>query len=129
MKLQITEIKTRRAVAFWIDEMIIGMPMVALFPIPQSSESPAFLMALTYSLIWLCPLLFRDIFGRSIGKICMGLEIISDKTDNKLSILQRIFRNVTFPLTTFEGIFLFLSADERRWGDKLAGTMVKIKTK
>lgn len=58
--------------------------------------------------MWVSPVLLRDILGRSMGKIFIGLEIKNIESGGKPSLLQRVVRNVTFPLTTFEGIFLFL---------------------
>ncbi len=131
MKLNITNTKISRMVAFWIDAMILSIPMMLLLPPPSMSESLGFSGALVRSFVWLSPTLLRDIFGRSIGKICLGLEIVDRENGKKASAIQRFLRNVTFPITTFEGIFFVFSNREQRWGDKLARTEVieKVKSK
>ena len=129
MKLQITDVKIRRFVAFWIDEIILGTPMVMLFPSPPLSESTAFWETIVRSSVWWFPLLLRDMFGRSLGKFIMGLEIINLESGGKPSIKQCFLRNLTFLLSFYEGIVLLFTEDDRRWGDKLAKTRVILKSK
>ena len=129
MKLNITNTKISRVAAFWIDAMILSIPMMLLFPVPPSSESSGFFDTLVRSFVWMSPMLFRDIFGRSIGKLCLGLEIVDRESGKKAGVLQRFLRNVTFPITTFEGIFFVLCDCERRWGDRFARTEVREKRK
>ena len=129
MKLNITNTKISRVAAFWIDAMILSIPMMLLFPVPPSSESSGVFDTLVRSFVWMSPMLFRDIFGRSIGKLCLGLEIVDRESGKKAGVLQRFLRNVTFPITTFEGIFFVLCDGERRWGDRFARTEVREKRK
>ena len=56
-------------------------------------------------------------------------ELLGRESGKKAGVLQRFLRNVTFPITTFEGIFFVLCDGERRWGDRFARTEVREKRK
>ena len=77
----------------------------------------AFLM--DASPIYLTFFFFKDIFGRSLGKVIFGLCIVEKGTNQKASFGKRFFRN--FPLMIFpiEGIALLMSETNTRIADKL----------
>ena len=72
----------------------------------------------------LVALLCKDLFDRSIGKRIMRLCILDIKTNSSPKLYQRVLRNITAPITVFEGVLVFMNNENRRLGDVLAGTVV-----
>ena len=72
-------------------------------------------------------MLFRDIFGKSLGKFFLGLEIVDEQSGTKATISQRILKNITAPITVVvEAPIVIFSKDNRRLGDRLAKTKTQI---
>ena len=70
-------------------------------------------------------LVFRDLFGRSLGKCLLGIKIIDIKSGQKAKWYQRVIKNITTPLTMVEGIVLMASKGDRRWGDFIGKTRIE----
>lgn len=71
-------------------------------------------------------LLFRDIFGKSLGKLLLGITIIDFKTGKKANVWQRILRQLTLPIIAAEMIVVISTKDKRRLGDYWAKTDLKV---
>ena len=71
-------------------------------------------------------LVFRDIFGKSIGKVLLGLEIIDIRTGKTATLGQRLLKNITTPLTVIEIVILLCKKENLRLGDKLAKTEIRM---
>ena len=71
--------------------------------------------------------IFRDVFGRSIGKIILKLEIVDSRTGKKATLWQRLLKNITAPITVMEILIILLKKEQFRLGDKLARTETRIK--
>ena len=71
--------------------------------------------------------IFRDVFGRSIGKIILKLEIVDSRTGKKAALWQRLLKNITAPITVVEILIILLKKEQFRLGDKLARTETRIK--
>ena len=63
-------------------------------------------------------ILLRDLFGRSLGKKLLGLELL-DSQGNKPKLWKRILRNITFAIFQIEIIIVALSRDHQRLSDQL----------
>ena len=113
-----------RAASLMIDTLIfstIAELIIQFVYVGNSLGSRYSYMAIGFVLI-----VFRDIFGKSPGKIIFGLEIVDNQTGMKASAFKRILKNVTTPLTIIEGVILLVSKDTRRLGDRLAKTQTRI---
>lgn len=110
-------ILSKRWVAFFIDLAIIAFPFVIAFII---FEAELLLILLFFPFVLM---LFKDIFGRSLGKVLMKLKIESTEEGKKLSVWKRIFRNVTLLLGIIEAIVAYMN-DGIRLGDLIAKTRV-----
>lgn len=71
-------------------------------------------------------LIFRDVPGKSIGKLLLGLDIVDGQSNKRASLLQRLVKNITSFVTILEIPILLLRNDHKRIGDMLAKTETKI---
>ncbi len=70
-------------------------------------------------------ILFKDVFGRSLGKLIFGVRIAhGDAADLRVNAGQRILRNVPLMLWPVELIMTFQDPYHRRLGDKWAHTLI-----
>lgn len=69
--------------------------------------------------IYLTFFFFKDIFGRSLGKVFFGLCIVEQGTDEKASFGKRFFRNFSLMLFPVEGFAVLISETNTRIADKL----------
>ena len=112
----------KRAIALYID---VGITTVFSMAIYESIfknynlDRYSFVMILT-QLLMIC----RDVFGRSLGKICAKLYIVDFNNGDKTTLSQRILRNITGPVIIVEIFAILLREDHRRFGDVLAKTEV-----
>lgn len=64
------------------------------------------------------PMLFKDIFGVSLGKLIMGLKIVNaDDAAAKVKLWKRVVRNLTLVISDIEFIFILITG--KRISDKL----------
>ena len=66
--------------------------------------------------------LFKDVFGRSAGKLALKLRIVPDDPDAEFLVLRRIARNITFLIWPVEAASIIITG--RRLSDKLLGLNV-----
>lgn len=71
------------------------------------------------SAFYLTLFFFKDIFGRSLGKVIFGLYIVEKDTDEIAALPKRLFRNFSLMLFPLEGIALLISETNTRVADKL----------
>lgn len=69
--------------------------------------------------IYLTFFFFKDVFGRSIGKMIFGLYIVEKGTSERASFGKRFFRNFSLMIFPIEGIFVLISETNTRLADKL----------
>ena len=70
-------------------------------------------------------LLFKDIFGRSLGKILLGMTIRKiDDLEQQVTLAVLIKRNLTILLFPVEGAVILRNSYARRLADKWWGTVV-----
>jgi uncharacterized RDD family membrane protein YckC len=109
-----------RGVAFGIDTMIcagIMMVIVGIFhKIPILGTMP-FIIGIAFVLMF-----FRDVFGKSIGKYLLGLNIVDLRSKNKAKFYQRLLKNITVPFSIIEIPIVIFSKKHQRIGDLLAKT-------
>ena len=70
-------------------------------------------------------LFFKDIFGRSLGKILLGMTIKKiDDTEQQPTLAVLIKRNLMLLLSPVEGVLILRDSYARRLADKWWGTVV-----
>ena len=75
-------------------------------------------------------MILRDMFGQSVGKYLLGIDIIDFRTGQKAKCYQRILKNITVLLTMFVEVPMVLfRKDHRKLGDIIAKTDVTINEK
>lgn len=75
-------------------------------------------------------ILFKDVFGRSLGKLLFGVHIAhSDAADLPVTAGQRILRNVPLLFWPIELIMTFQDPYRMRLGDKWAHTVIAADTR
>ena len=121
--MNIPKIAWKRGLALWIDLFFstgISMLLFGFYSDTFVMDSLPFIMTVG-GLMLLC----RDLFGRSLGKLIMGLQIVDTRTNSRAKCYQRILRDITLPITVIE-MFIYISKnDNKRLGDMLAGTSVE----
>jgi len=128
----------RRIVAYILDALIASSPTIVFFMfgvfgakywygLSSGAIFGAYVLFQLFSIVYL---LFKDslFFGRSIGKLIMGLQVVNES--NKVcSIGKAVGRNAFFLIPLFpiiELIVMLADKKGRRIGDKAAGTKVII---
>ncbi len=113
-----------RAIAFWIDMaiMLFGVMTVDLsvFGYTGFSSRHTYIIML----VGMGIMVFRDVWGRSIGKKLLKLKIVNHKDGSKAKFYQRLLRNITSFIMVVEVVFVLIRSDRRRLGDLIAGTDV-----
>ena len=112
----------KRALALWIDAALAAFVVTLAYhilakfiTIDKGNFNMIFMPALT---------ILRDISGRSVGKRCTRLYVVSSEGHKDIKLYQLILRNITSPIIVFEGIRMLLCETPIRWGDMLAKTEV-----
>ena len=108
-----------RAAAFLVD-VVVSFLIILLLSKVLSVET----YILSRYLIVM--LLFRDIFGKSLGKFLLGITIVDFRTGKKANIWQRLLRQLTLPIIAAEMIVVISTKDKRRLGDYWAKTDLKV---
>ena len=110
----------KRILAFVIDYMSLMIFFMIMSFIPIDNLEYSFLIV--YGLFLHIGIIFfyiKDIFGRSLGKIIMGIKIVC--TDGKKpSILRLFLRNITISIWYVEVVFVLLGKE--KLADRLAKT-------
>lgn len=126
-------IKLRRFIAGTIDVLLLILLMYALLRIKRYAAMLLVKRA-TWFIVPSVYFLARDVvFGRSIGKVVMGIKVTEDVTGQRPSLMQLIGRNIIFavPLigpTVFVAIaaFQIVTGARVRFGEDVSGTKVVV---
>ena len=105
----------KRVFAVLVDSVLFGL--LTTFVVPQLS-------GILFSSLYL---LVRDVAGRSVGKMVTGLTIVA-AAGGTPGTKALIVRNVplAIPLVAIVEYFIMRRSPEgARWGDRLAGTLVR----
>ena len=115
-----------RALAFAIDTIVSTTIVIIMGDVFLTSP----LYDNIYYVIISCMslLLFRDIFGKSLGKFLLGLEVTNELDGKRARFSQRILKNITIPITMVEIIVIICNKDHKKIGDRLAKTQTIRKT-
>lgn len=109
----------RRILAAWLDHSItvilVLLAQYVLFGVYPSVNSVLISFTIGYSY-----LIFRDILGKSIGKVVFRLKITYDS--KMPQFFCRILRNITILIIPLEVVFVI--TENKRIGDMLAKTNV-----
>ncbi len=117
------DIKLKRVLAFFVDMLVVILPYYfVIFFVLADLELTGRQATLIHSLAMCAVFLFKDIFGRSLGKRIFGLRIVYDNEACRYSFFRLLLRNFTLILWFVEAILLF--QDKKRLGDKLMATNV-----
>lgn len=116
-----------RMIAFFIDYILIGITVSCLimackFYIGYVDKNPQIIFAAGF-ILFVAAVLFKDVFGRSVGKRVRGLTIVS----NSYEVVPKwklILRNITFLVMPFELLVIGLSDENKRLTDMLLGLSV-----
>lgn len=113
-----------RGGAFYID-LMISVAIAMIFNTIVYGELSFDHIYLDIGLAFIL-LTFRDIFGKSVGKLLLGMSIVDTRDNNKAKIFQRLVKNITTPLSIIEIPMVLLRKDHRRLGEMLAKTETKL---
>jgi uncharacterized RDD family membrane protein YckC len=112
----------KRLLAFGLDLMIIVAIVNVLFLSTYIIKSQFLLQFLSALMITL--LLCKDCMnGQSIGKRLMKLQVVDNNTEENISVVRHIVRNLFLPLWCIEILILMILKKERI-GDYVAKTKV-----
>jgi len=112
----------KRLLAFGVDLMSIVVIVNVLFLSTYIIKSQFLLQFLSALMITL--LLCKDCMnGQSIGKRVMKLQVVDSNTEENISAVRHIVRNLFLPLWYIEILILMISK-EKRIGDYVARTKV-----
>ena len=113
-----------RGAAFLMDIMIYSAILQVIvwifYKIPVFGTKPV-IIGIAFIFMF-----FRDVFGKSIGKYLLGLNIIDSRSTNKAKVYQRLLKNITLPLWFVEAPIVIFSKKHRRIGDLLAKTEITV---
>ena len=112
----------KRLMAFIIHFHLIAFVSMSLSNAMQTVNSQILTPFLVATMLTL--LLCKDYDnGQSVGKRIMKLKVVNETTNEDISIMRSIIRNLFFPIWEVE-IFVFLITREKRIGDYVAKTKV-----
>ena len=116
----------RRVGAFIVDYVIITMlAFIPVFSFGGFGDMDFFDTFPMVMAIAVGGILFKDVFGRSLGKRVFGIRIAhGDAADLRVGAGQRILRNVPLLFWPVELIMTFQDPYHRRLGDKWAHTLI-----
>ena len=105
----------------------IGAIYSYVIPVDSLNESQQVHVLQAVPLVVTTFLLFKDVFGRSPGKLVFRMRIVKFKNQNHVpNPLALIFRNVFLLFGIIEPLVLLSNKNHQRIGDMLAGTLVVI---
>lgn len=115
----------KRVLALWIDSTLVTFVVTLAYhilakfiTIDQGIFNAIFMPAL---------IILRDISGRSVGKRCTRLYVVSSEGHKDVKPYQLILRNITSHIIVLEAIRMALCETTIRVGDLLAKTKVSDK--
>ena len=117
----------RRVGAFIVDYGIIMiLAFIPFFFASDFGDMDSAFMTFSYTMaVAAGGILFKDVFGRSLGKLIFGIRIAhGDAPDLPVTAGQRILRNVPILIWPVELIMTFQDPYNRRLGDKWAHTLI-----
>lgn len=108
----------KRGIAFLIDMIIIAgvFSVVTSTVVTDIAAMAQWGWAIRLGMYML--ILLRDLFGRSLGKKLLGLDLL-DTQGKKPPLWKRILRNITFIIFQVEIIVVALNGDHQRLSDQL----------
>lgn len=124
-----TKLFARRLAAFIIDWIIITLiSFVPLFfrhgAFSANSDSLFSVMPVMLLIAFAC-CLFKDVFfGRSLGKLLLGIRVADHKTGKAPKLHKLILRNILTFIWPVEFIFMMKHSESRKLGDRMANTIV-----
>ena len=113
-----------RGIAYFIDTLISTIATMGIIVILKGKlhfEDIYLVIGIAFTL-----LIFRDIFGKSLGKFLLGMTIVDYKNKNKAKFYQRLLKNITVPLSMVEIPIIIFAKNHKRIGDRLAKTEIVI---
>lgn len=122
----------RRIGAFCVDyAVMLLLAFVPFFFFSGFGDSDSFFMKFPFVMaVAVGGVLFKDVFGRSLGKLVFGIVIAhGDAPDLPVTAWQRIKRNIPLLFWPVEVIMTFQSPWNRRLGDKWAHTLIAAKVR
>lgn len=113
-----------RGIAFAVDTLISTAIAMLIVKIAVGE----LLLSYNYSVMFLglSLLSLRDIFGRSVGKHLLGLNIVNATGSMQTRWYQRLLKNITTPLSIIEIFLVVIRKDHKRIGDKIAKTETQL---
>ena len=116
-----------RAKAFVIDFFVIDIAVIFIaMPIMtfiEDTDLKTVILPVGGFIAAVAMLLFKDVFGRSIGKRIVGLKIVTNSGD-AVPKWKLVLRNVTTFFWTLELIVAVLSDENKRLTDMMLGIKV-----
>ena len=108
----------KRGIAFLIDMIIIAgvFSVVTSTVVTDIAAMAQWGWAIRLGMYML--ILLRDLFGRSLGKKLLGLDLL-DTQGKKPPLWKRILRNITFIIFQVKIIVVALNGDHQRLSDQL----------
>ncbi len=126
-------IRFKRFIAFVIDSLLWIFMFIVLSPMLLSRTIPGsqlylYVLIVGFLVPFLYSTLFNLLFGATVGKLCLGLRVISIGDSKKPTIAIAAYRAILSIVSTFSfGLaFIWILIDSRSQGftDKLAKTVV-----
>lgn len=114
-----------RFFSFFVDIILCGMlslPFVMFFGGAGITSAKQFI--LTWIPFFIQFLIFKDIFGRSFGKLLFGFGIVEEGTDLRAPFFRRILRNLPLIVFPLECVAVLISDSNTRIADKIFGLRV-----
>ena len=112
----------KRLMAFIIHFHLIAFVSMSLSNAMQTVNSQILTPFLVATMLTL--LLCKDYDnGQSVGKRIMKLKVVNEKTNEDISVIKSIIRNIFFTIWEIE-ILLFLITREKRIGDYVVKTKI-----
>lgn len=108
----------KRGIAFLIDMIVIACMFSVVTSTVVTDMETMMKWGWAIGLGIYVLILLRDLFGRSLGKKILGLELL-DSQGNKPKLWKRILRNITFAFFQVEILVVALSSDHQRLSDQL----------
>lgn len=114
---------SNRVGAFFIDYVLILIIGVTAGTVAADLNGNVEIMGTVISVVGLVCILFKDIFGQSIGKRIFKIKIVTDE-GQKPVIYKLILRNLTTFIWPIELLAITISESCTRLSDKILGLKV-----
>lgn len=114
----------RRLGALIIDAVISLMAAYIFYALPIIASDKSGLADIgaffsDASFVYLSLFFFKDVFGRSLGKVIFGLYIVDAGTNQRADVSKRFFRNFSLMIFPVEALAVLISESNTRIADKL----------